>query len=77
MDKITAERARSLQSVQIVFAFLALLSVVAAVGVATRGDDMGLPESSSQVIAMAFLMVGAFDTALLFAWEKIFQRMQA
>ncbi len=77
MDKIAVERSRSLKSVQVVFGVLALLSVVAALGVLTRGDDMGLPEASTQTIAMAFLMVGAFDTALLFAWERIFQRMQA
>jgi hypothetical protein len=77
MNKIAVERARSLQTVQVVFAGLAVLSLMAAMGVATRGDDLGLPESSSQTIAVAFLMVGAFDTALLFAWEKIFQRMQA
>jgi hypothetical protein len=76
MDNIARERSRSLKSVQIVFAALALLSVMAALGVATRGDDMGLPEASTQTIAFAFLLVGVFDTALLFVWERIFKRMQ-
>jgi hypothetical protein len=76
MDHIARERARSLKSVQIIFAVLAVLSVAAAVGVATRGDDLGLPEASAQTIAFAFLVVGALDTALLFVWEHIFQRMQ-
>jgi hypothetical protein len=75
MDHIARERARSLKSVQVIFAVLALLSIFAAIGVATRGDDLGLPETSAQTIAFAFLVVGALDTALLFVWERIFQRM--
>lgn len=77
MDHIARERARSLKSVQVIFAVLALLSVFAAIGVATRGDDLGLPEASAQTIALAFLIVGALDTALLFVWERIFQRMHS
>jgi hypothetical protein len=77
MDHIARERARSLKSVQVVFAVLALLSVLASIGVATRGDDLGLPEASAQTIAFAFLVVGALDTALLFVWEHIFQRMHS
>ena len=77
MDHIARERARSLKSVQVIFAVLALLSIFAAIGVATRGDDLGLPEASAQTIAFAFLVVGALDTALLFVWERIFQRMHS
>lgn len=77
MDHIARERARSLKSVQVIFAVLAVLSIAAAVGVATRGDDLGLPEASAQTIAFAFLVVGALDTALLFVWEHIFQRMHS
>jgi hypothetical protein len=77
MDHIARERARSLKSVQVIFASLAVLSIFAAVGVATRGDDLGLPEASAQTIAFAFLVVGALDTALLFVWEHIFQRMHS
>ena len=77
MDQIARERARSLKSVQIIFAVLALLSLAAALGVAIRGDDFGLPETSVHTIAFAFLIVGAVDTALLFVWERIFQRMHS
>jgi hypothetical protein len=76
MEQIVRERSRSLKSVQVIFGSLALLSVTAALGVATHGDEMGLPESSTQTIAFAFLLVGGFDTLLLFVWERIFQRMQ-
>lgn len=76
MDQIARERQRSLKSVQIIFAVLALLSLTAALAVASRGVEFGLPETSSQTIALAFLLVGAVDTALLFMWEKIFHRMQ-
>jgi hypothetical protein len=76
MDQIARERQRSLKSVQIIFAVLALLSLTAALAVAARGVEFGLPETSSQTIALAFLLVGAVDTALLFMWEKIFHRMQ-
>lgn len=76
MDQVADERARSLKYVQVVFAILALLSLAAAMAVAMRGSDFGLPEASTHTIALAFLAVGAADTALLFLWERIFQRMQ-
>lgn len=76
MDEIAGERARSLKFVQVVFAVLALLSIVASLIVVVRGEDLGLPEASTHTIAVAFLAVGALDTALLFVWERIFQRMQ-
>ena len=75
MDHIARERARSLKSVQIIFASLALLSLLAALAVALRGDELGLPEASARMIAFAFLLVGMADTALLYVWERIFQRM--
>jgi hypothetical protein len=76
MESIGRERERSLKFVQVVFAVLALVSLVAALAVSTRGVDLGLPETSTYPIALAFLLVGAVDTALLFAWEHIFQRTE-
>lgn len=75
MDPIVRERARSLRYVQIIFAVLALLSISASLAVASRGIEFGLPEQSTRTIAFAFLLVGVIDTALLFLWERIFQRM--
>ena len=75
MDQIARERQRSLKSVQIIFAVLGLLSLLAALVVSVRGDDLGLPESSTRMIAFGFLLVGAADTVLLYVWERIFQRM--
>ncbi|HET6390156.1 hypothetical protein [Hyphomicrobium sp.] len=76
METIRRERERSLRFVQVVFGSLALLSLIAALAVATRGVDLGLPETSTYPIALAFLLVGAIDTALLFAWERISQRSE-
>ena len=76
MESIRRERERSLRFVQVVFGSLALLSLIAALAVATRGVDLGLPETSTYPIALAFLLVGAIDTALLFAWERISQRSE-
>jgi hypothetical protein len=76
MDSIQRERARSLRYVQIVFAILALFSLTAALAVSTRGSDLGLPEASTYPISLAFLLIGVVDTALLFAWEHIFQRIE-
>ncbi len=76
MESIRRERERSLKFVQVVFATLALLSLISALAVATRGVDLGLPETSTYPIALAFLLVGAIDTALLFAWERISQRSE-
>ena len=75
MDNIQRERARSLKFMQIVFATLALFCLTAALAVSTRGADLGFPEASTYAISLAFLVVGIVDTALLFAWEHIFQRM--
>jgi hypothetical protein len=76
MDSISRERERSLKFVQIVFAALALLSLVAALAVSIRGVDLGLPEASTFPIGLAFLLVGVVDTALLYAWEHIFRRTE-
>jgi len=76
MESIGRERERSLRFVQIVFAVLALISLVSALAVSTRGVDLGLPENSTSPIALAFLLVGAVDTVLLYAWEHIFQRTE-
>lgn len=76
MDTIGRERERSRKFVQVVFAVLALLSLFSALAVSTRGVDLGLPETSTYPIALAFLLVGAIDTALLYAWERISQRTE-
>jgi hypothetical protein len=76
MESIRRERARSLKLVQVVFAVLALVSLCAALAVSTRGTELGLPETSTYPIALAFLLIGAVDTALLFLWERIFQRVE-
>ncbi len=74
MDHVVGrERARSLRFVQIVFAVLALASIVAGLAVAYASDRLGLPETSAGPIAIAFLCVGIMDTALLFVWERIFR----
>ncbi|HMN37392.1 MAG TPA: hypothetical protein PKD49_06735 [Hyphomicrobium sp.] len=72
MDHVDRERARSLRFVQIVFAVLALVSIVAGLAVAYSSEWLGLPEASSGAIAIAFICVGIMNTALLFVWERIF-----
>jgi hypothetical protein len=76
MDPIDLERDRSLKFVQVVFAILALASLAASLLVITHGDEFGLPETSIFSVALAFLIVGIMDTALLFAWETLFKRIQ-
>lgn len=76
MEETAVERARSLKFVQIVFAVIALLSLAASLVVVTHGEDLDLPEASRHAIAIAFLIVGVMDTGLLFAWERIYARMQ-
>ena len=75
MYHVDRERARSLRFVQVFFAVLALISVVAGVAVAYASDDFGLPDGSAQTIAAAFLVVGIMNTALMFLWERVFNRM--
>ena len=75
MDHVDRERARSLKFVQIVFALLALISVIAGMAVAFAADDFGLPDGSATTITAAFLVVGIMNTALMFLWERVFNRM--
>lgn len=77
MDHIDRERERSLKFVQVAFASLALLSLIASVIVASSGTDLGLPDTSVHTISFAFLIVGVLDTAILFLWERIFSRMNS
>ena len=77
MDSVDVERARSLKFVQMIFALLALLSLVASLAVATKGVEFGLPDTSTSSISVAFLFVGAMDTALLYGWELLFERMRS
>ncbi len=77
MDRVDVERARSLKFVQVIFALLALLSLIASLAVAVKGVEYGLPETSTTGIAIAFLFVGAMDTALLYGWEFLFERMRS
>lgn len=77
MDRIDIERARSLKFVQVIFALLALLSLIASLAVAIKGVEFGLPDTSTTSIAIAFLFVGAMDTALLYGWEFLFERMRS
>ena len=77
MESIRRERARSLKLVQAIFAVLALISLVSALAVSIRGIEFGLPETSTYTIALAFLVVGAIDTILLFAWEHISERIES
>jgi hypothetical protein len=53
-----------------------LLSLVAALAVSTRGIDMGLPERSRFPISLAFLLIGVVDTVLLYAWCRIWERVE-
>ena len=75
MDHVDRERTRSLRFVQVVFAVLALISVISAMAVAFASDDFGLPDGSAMTIATAFLVVGIMNTALMFLWERVFNRM--
>lgn len=62
--------------VQIIFACLALFSLAAAIVVSLHGVDYGLPENSASTIAIAFLIVGIADTALVYFWERLFQNIE-
>lgn len=73
MDHVDRERARSLRFVQIVFALLALFSVASGLIVSYASDGLGLPDTSANAVAAAFLSVGIMNTALLFVWERIFK----
>ncbi len=75
MDHVDRERARSLRFVQVVFAVLALISVISGMAVAIASDDFGLPDGSATTITTAFLVVGIMNTALMFLWERVFNRM--
>jgi len=75
MDHVERERVRSLRFVQVIFAILALISLFAGFAVAYSHEAWDLPDNSASAIAMAFLGVGIMNTALMFVWERIFNRM--
>lgn len=73
MDHVDRERARSLRFVQVVFALLAIFSIISGLAVATWAERLGLPDHSAGGIAVAFRSVGIMNTGLLFLWERLFK----
>jgi len=57
-----------------VFAGLALVSVLAGLGIYLLQERLGIDEDTARLVATAFLVVGMGDTLLLYLWDRLFKR---
>lgn len=56
------------------FAVAALLSVATGLALYLLADHLGLDAWTARLIALAFLIAGAADYAVLLAWDRLFGR---
>jgi hypothetical protein len=59
---------------KVVFAMLALASVLAGFGIYLLQDRIGIDEDTARLVATAFLVIGIGDTLLLYLWDRLFKR---
>jgi hypothetical protein len=58
---------------KVVFAMLALASVLAGFGIYLLQDRIGIDEDTARLVATAFLVIGIGDTLLLYLWDRLFK----
>lgn len=60
--------------VKAAFAAMALVSVLAGLGLYLLQARIGISEETARLVSTAFIMVGIADTLVLFLWDRIFKR---
>ncbi len=60
--------------VKAAFAGAALVSVLAGLLLYVFADSVGLDGDTAELVAIAFLAVGAVDVLLLGLWDRLFRR---
>lgn len=60
--------------VKAAFAAMALVSVLAGLGLYLAQARIGISEETARLVSTAFIVVGIADTIVLFLWDRIFKR---
>ena len=60
--------------VKAAFAAMALVSVLAGLGLYLLQARIGISEETARLVSTAFIVVGIADTIVLFMWDRIFKR---
>jgi TRAP-type C4-dicarboxylate transport system permease small subunit len=60
--------------VKAAFAAMALVSVLAGLGLYLLQARIGISEETARLVSTAFIVVGIADTVVLFLWDRIFKR---
>lgn len=60
--------------VKAAFAAMALVSVLAGLGLYLLQARIGISEETARLVSTAFIVVGITDTIVLFLWDRIFKR---
>ncbi|HET7156328.1 MAG TPA: hypothetical protein VFI87_13265 [Hyphomicrobiaceae bacterium] len=60
--------------VKAAFAAMALVSVLAGLGLYQWQARIGISEETARLVSTAFIVVGIADTIVLFLWDRIFKR---
>lgn len=60
--------------VKAAFAAMALVSVLAGLGLYQLQARIGISEETARLVSTAFIVVGIADTIVLFLWDRIFKR---
>ncbi len=60
--------------VKVAFAAMALVSVLAGLGLYLLQARIGISEETARLVSTAFIVVGIADTIVLFLWDRIFKR---
>ena len=69
-----AQTAANERLAKAVFALLALVFVLAGLGIYLLQERLGIDEDTARLVATAFLVVGIGDTLLLYLWDRLFKR---
>ena len=60
--------------VKAAFAAMALVSVLAGLGLYLLQARIGISEETARLVSTAFIVVGIADTIVLFLWDRIFKQ---
>ncbi len=58
---------------RIVFGFMALLAIVAGLVLWQFSAAIGLDEDTAKLIAVAFIITGIGDVAIVYFWDRLFK----
>ena len=60
------------RSIELAFGLMALVSLLLGFALYLFGEWLGLDETTGRLVATAFIVAGALDTAVLYFWDRLF-----